>query len=150
MDAEISARKEIKNSYPANLLRQFEKCKSQLNDPKNSYWYWVDCYKTDPDEALEQFRITIKNVYGYSDEDKVIIEQGGKKVFSEDGWTIYHITNYMAAEYCGEGTGWCICGNYPGHENRGKKHFDDYIYDTNPYGFLFIFEDATERKFCAF
>lgn len=150
---ESEAKKLFKKKYPSNVVRRFEQNKNKLTPPRNFYFYWVDVeFPDEEDEELEtELRIALKDVAGYSDEEKEEIEQGAEVLLKSNGWTVYKITNYLAAEYYGQGTGWCISGNYPGSENRGIKHFNDYFKSTaNPHGYFFILKDNGNSKYCVF
>lgn len=146
-------KKQFRNIFPSSLVRRFEKYKNMLPIQDQLYSTWVREYTTSTEngqEELEQkLRKMLKDVAGYSEEEMQEINKGAELLYNKDGWKIYRITEYLTAEYYGQGTGWCICGNYPGSEYRGIKHFNDYIVCTDPDGYFFALCDDG-RKFCFF
>lgn len=155
-EEENEAKKEFRKRFPSSIVRKFERSKEMLSDistqngiKASEYSYWIGMLNAwGYEETVGELRRLLKEKVGYDDEEKSEIEKGSEVVCERDGWIIYRITNYIASEYYGQGTGWCISGNYPGHENRGRQHFEDYIKDTNPYGYFFLING--NHKFCFF
>lgn len=100
------------------------------------YQYW---YKKPKRELIQFIR---ENAYG-DVMDKV--EDGAELIKSVDGWDIYKITNYEASEYYGLGSGWCICGAYPGSYSKGADYFYDYAVC-----YYFFLNDAADERYCAY
>lgn len=110
---------------------RFFKSKSRIKSPENDLYYWL---KKDPIE-LEDFLDELENTKSKSQqrrEDKL----GAELLYNKDGWKVYRIDTYEAARYYGKGTKWCISGNYPGHEEKGKDYFNRYLEYADGYYFI--------------
>ena len=110
---------------------RFFKLKPRMKSPENDLYYWL---KKDPIE-LEDFLDELESTKSKSQqrrEDKL----GAELLYNKDGWKVYRIDTYEAAKYYGKGTKWCISGNYPGHEEKGKDYFNQYLEYADGYYFI--------------
>lgn len=111
----------------SDMVDEYIKEKPRIPSPYNDFYWWMKNRR--PDEFY--------NWIGWlrNNPSKNTIKKnkkgGADLVFTtSSGSKVYHITNYEAAEQYGKGTRWCISGNYGGHEDRGREHFNDYTSDS--------------------
>lgn len=75
-------------------------------------------------------------------------DDGAKLIYNADGWKVYRITTYKAAQIYGRNTKWCITGNYEGHEERGEEYFYDYIDDYHLDDGYYFYIKSNDEKYC--
>ena len=75
-------------------------------------------------------------------------KKGAKLIYNKDGWKVYRITTYKAAQLYGSNTTWCITGRYEGHEERGEQYFNDYISEYNLDGGYYFYIKNNNEKYC--
>lgn len=73
---------------------------------------------------------------------------GAELIYNANGWKVYRITTYKAAQIYGRNTKWCITGNYEGHEERGEEYFYDYIDDYHLDGGYYFYIKSNDEKYC--
>ena len=73
---------------------------------------------------------------------------GATLIYDKDGWKVYRITTYKAAQLYGKGTKWCITGNYRGHEEHGEEFFDSYIEARKLDGGYYFYIADDNDKYC--
>ena len=75
-------------------------------------------------------------------------KKGAKLIYNKDGWKVYRITTYKAAQLYGSNTTWCITGRYEGHEERGEQYFNDYISEYSLDGGYYFYIKNNNEKYC--
>lgn len=75
-------------------------------------------------------------------------KKGAKLIYNKDGWKVYRITTYKAAQLYGSNTTWCITGRYKGHEERGEQYFNDYISEYSLDGGYYFYIKSNNEKYC--
>ena len=75
-------------------------------------------------------------------------KKGAKLIYNKDGWKVYRITTYKAAQLYGSNTTWCITGRYEGHEERGEQYFNDYIGEYSLDGGYYFYIKNNNEKYC--
>ena len=75
-------------------------------------------------------------------------KKGAKEIYNRNGWKVYRITTYKAAQLYGSNTTWCITGRYEGHEERGEQYFNDYIRDYDLDGGYYFYIKSNTEKYC--
>lgn len=99
--------------------------------------------KKDPDEVRDY----IDNIQSKRDIRSANKSDGAKLIYDKDGWKVYRITTYPAAQLYGKNTRWCITGRYEGHEERGEEYFNEYILDHNLDGGYYFYIKGN-KKYC--
>ena len=75
-------------------------------------------------------------------------KKGAKLIYNKDGWKVYRITTYKAAQLYGSNTTWCITGRYEGHEEKGEQYFNDYIGEYSLDGGYYFYIKSNNEKYC--
>lgn len=75
-------------------------------------------------------------------------KKGAKLIYDKNGWKVYRITTYKAAQLYGSNTTWCITGRYEGHEERGEQYFNDYIGEYSLDGGYYFYIKNNNEKYC--
>lgn len=78
-------------------------------------------------------------------------EGDGAKIVAKNGkWTVYHVTTFEKSQELGDGTGWCISGNYGNMNHDDSHYFYDYINRENLDGgyYFYIPNDGSDNKYC--
>ena len=73
--------------------------------------------------------------------------EGAELIYNKNGWKVYRITTYKAAQLYGSGTRWCITGRYEEHEERGEEYFYEYIESHNLDGGYYFYING-DKKYC--
>ena len=101
--------------------QRFFKLKPRIKSPQNDLYFWL---KKEPVE-LQDFLDELESTKSKTQIEREA-KQGAKLLYNKNGWKIYRIDTYEAATYYGKNTKWCISGNYPGSEGKGKIYFYGY------------------------
>ena len=97
-------------------------------------------------EELKDFLDNFQSKASMVKQNKI---EGAEEIYNKDGWTVYRITTYKAAQKYGSGTKWCITGRYDGQEEKGEYYFDKYIREQNlDGGYYFYIHNSDQDKFC--
>lgn len=114
------------------LFDDYMAMRKKLPAPKNSWDYWMT--KSTP----KNLRFFLDGYKSKTQKEKEARVEGADKVYEDDDWKVYHIKTYEAAKQYGKGSTWCICGEYPGHENRGQEYFNSYLRDRYSAYYVYI------------
>ena len=112
--------KDLKQKFGKELAQKFLDNRQRYPAPYNSLDYWMK-----QDEKV--FQDYMDNFESKTSIEKKQRVEGADKIYEDNNCIVLHIKTYEAAVQYGKGSKWCICGNYPGYENRGKQLFDDYL-----------------------
>ena len=120
---------------------KYNAVKNKINDPEYKDIYRL--IKKDPEE-VKQF---IDSIQSNRDIRTAKKTEGAELIYNKDGWKVYKITTYPAAQLYGSGTKWCITGRYAGHEERGEQYFYEYIDEYNLDGGYYFYIHGND-KYC--
>lgn len=115
------ARDDLKKYLGDDLFDDYMKIRNKISDTE-----WKDFGKIQKKD-LSDIRDYVDNFQSKSDVKKQDKNKGAELIYSKDGWKVYKITTYKAAQLYGKGTKWCITGNHEDYAERGQELFDTYI-----------------------
>ncbi len=105
-----------------DTAKLFFSLKDRLKSPENDIYYWL---KREPSELADKLS-QLQNTQTRKEKNKEA-QEGAKIVYSDDIWTVYHITTYPASVKYGKNTQWCISGSKRwSNGERGEEYFNDY------------------------
>lgn len=137
------AKDDLKKYLGAELYNDYMKIRDKISDTD-----WKDFGKIQKKD-LSDIRDYVDNFQSKSD-IKRQEKDGAELIYEDNLWQVYRITTYNAAKHYGRHTKWCITGNYHGHEDDGKKYFNDYIRDYKLDGgyYFYINKQDPSKKYC--
>ena len=133
------SRKDLRNWAGEELAARFFDLRQRFPSPENDLDYWI---KNKTPEELKTYMDTFKSKNQKEKEERLA---GAEKIYSDDKWLVVHCTTYNAMKQYGKGTKWCISGNYPGHEGRGKQYFDSYLNDRYSGYYVYINRESDDK-----
>ena len=134
---------EILNNFLGDdYYNKYQDIRNKIKDPDYKDIYKL--IKKDPDEVKSY----IDNFKSNADIRKKDKSEGSELIYNKDGWKVYKITTYNAAQLYGKGTKWCITGRYPGHENKGEHYFDVYMKSRDLDGGYYFYIADDGDKYC--
>jgi ankyrin repeat protein len=126
-----------------DYYNKYQLIKNKIKDPEYKDIYKL--IKKDSDEVKDYIDSFQSNTDIRRSDKK-----GATKLYSDDGWDVYKITTYPAAQLYGKNTKWCITGRYNEHEERGEEYFYEYIdeYDLDGGYYFYINKHDPSSKYC--
>lgn len=131
----------LQNFLGDEYYNKYNAIKNKIKDPEYKDIYQL--IKKDPDEVKNY----IDSVQSNRDIRSASKSDGAKLIYDKDGWKVYRITTYKAAQLYGSGTRWCITGRYEGHEEQGEHYFNEYIEDNDLDGGYYFYIKGN-KKYC--
>ena len=137
---------DLKSHLGDSLFDAYMKIRDRIPKEQNQFKDFQKLKKMDKKD-VQDFVNSFQSKSGKKKQDKT---EGAKKIFENDGWVVYRITTYPAAQLYGKGTKWCITGRYPGHEGKGEEYFNNYIEEENLDNgyYFFINKEDPYDKYC--
>jgi hypothetical protein len=136
------ARDDLKKYLGDDLYNDYMKIRNKISDTE-----WKDFGKVQKKD-LSDIRDYVDNFQSKSDVKKQDKSEGAELIYNKNGWKVYRITTYKAAQLYGKGTKWCITGRYDGEEERGQHYFDVYIKTRKLDGGYYFYIADDGDKYC--
>ena len=86
----------------------------------------------------------------FPDDEEHDNSEGKRKIGENEDWVVWRVTSFPASKELGEGTSWCISGNYGNMNHDDSHYFYDYIKKENLDGgyYFYIPKDSSKKKYC--
>lgn len=134
---------EILNNFLGDdYYSKYQAIKNKIKDAD-----YKDIYKL-VKKDLDDVKDYIDNFQSKTSVKQKTKSSGSKLIYDKDGWKVYRITTYNAAQLYGKNTKWCITGRYAGHEERGEEYFDKYIETRKLDGGYYFYISDDNDKYC--
>lgn len=132
----------LKNFLGDEYFDKYNLIKSKIKDAE-----YKDIYKL-VKKDIDDVKNYIDGFQSKSSVKQKMKDSGATLIYDKDGWKVYKITTYKAAQLYGKGTKWCITGNYRGHEEQGEEYFDAYIRSRKLDGGYYFYISDDNDKYC--
>jgi hypothetical protein len=127
------------------LLQLFLKFKDRMSSPENDMTYWTSTKTPHKPEELKTIIAKLQKKAEKKSEEQKLIEEGAEKIFEDNKWLVYHITNFEACQTYGAGTRWCITGrNNDGENAYGNRYWRSYTSDGAEF-YFFLLKGTNEK-----